>query len=504
MRYAPAILFLLSACGGGSGNPAAVSPAVLSSNEDSPLGINLTTAGLAPQTPEICFKDLMKQSGPWNSSDGQPFPATTACGVPIPAPQQTAWTQMCRSLSGHYPGGTYVCLYEGSGTLWFSSDAAIASQTPGRIVVAVTPASTANGILLWILSSDASDPVRNLRFLPAEFETDAATEPFHPAFLARWNRFKMVRFMNWQKTNASPLVDWSDRPTTGYYTQTTQSGVALEHMVQLANALHADPWFCMPHRSTDDFVREFATMVRDTLDPSLHVYLEYSNEIWNPLFEQGLYAQEQGAALGLSSDTAVSGLLFGARRSVEVFAIWEEVFGGTARLVRTLSALMPFSSLAAQALDWASTYTHLDALAVGPYFGLDVPSAEGMTVADVLDSCRARIDVVMGQVAEHRATATARGLDLVAYEGGQHLVAAESATLDLFVAANRDPGMKDLYAYYLSSWRAAGGHLFCAFASMQQYGTHWGSFGVLEWNDQPSAPKYDALLDFIQTNPRWW
>ncbi len=175
-----------------------------------------------------------------------------------------------------------------------------------------------------------------------------------------------------------------------------------------------------------------------------------------------------------------------------------------------MSFLTPLPQHAAAVLDWESTYLSIDALAIGPYFQLnssmsDVAVISAMTVQDVLASSRANIDVVMAQVLEHAKIAAARGLELVAYEGGQHLVGQGAAERDpaviaLFAEANRDPGMGVLYTYYMDQWKARGGHLFIHFASMQQ----GGPFGLLEWHDQTSSPKYDALQDFIVNNPRWW
>ena len=36
----------------------------------------------------------------------------------------------------------------------------------------------------------------------------------------------------------------------------------------------------------DDYIVKFATLLKEQLDPSLAVYVEYSNEIWNYGFSQ--------------------------------------------------------------------------------------------------------------------------------------------------------------------------------------------------------------------------
>ncbi|MGC8713809.1 MAG: hypothetical protein ACP5RH_15575, partial [Leptodesmis sp.] len=102
------------------------------------------------------------------------------------------------------------------------------------------------------------------------------THPFHPLFLDRLSQFNTLRFMDWGATNNSPLVNWADRTTINSATQASNQGVALEYMIQLANTLKINPWFNIPAEASDDYVRQFATMVRDQLDPSLRVYIEYS------------------------------------------------------------------------------------------------------------------------------------------------------------------------------------------------------------------------------------
>lgn len=41
--------------------------------------------------------------------------------------------------------------------------------------------------------------------------------------------------------------------------------------------------------------------MKASLRADLTVYVEYSNEVWNGLFAQGIYSQAQGAAFGLSA-----------------------------------------------------------------------------------------------------------------------------------------------------------------------------------------------------------
>ena len=73
-----------------------------------------------------------------------------------------------------------------------------------------------------------------------------------------------------------------------------------------------------------------------------------------------------------------------------------------------------------------------------------------MTVEQVLDKCQEYIDENNETIAKQARQAKERGLRLIAYEGGQHLLGHGGAENNnqleqLFHAANRHPRMKQLY-----------------------------------------------------------
>ena len=169
--------------------------------------------------------------------------------------------------------------------------------------------------------------------------------------------------------------------------------MALEYLIQLSNTLNADPWFCMPHKADDDYVRQFAQMVKSGLKPELKMHIEYSNECWNGIFGQAGYCKDTGKALGLSDNDYQAQLRYYSKRAVEIFEIWEEVFGGTDRLVRVLAAQSANPWTSEQVMDFEEAYKHADALAIAPYFGnaLGDPKTQDeiskWTVDQVLDRC---------------------------------------------------------------------------------------------------------------------
>ena len=478
--------------------------------EPPPIGINLTAVNY--YATEYPFIDLFRSSQPLVS---QKEGATYGKGDPqemrddgYPArlsPGHYMNTLMCVG-NPRYRGGKYVCLYDGKGRVSLGRDARATAQRPGRIEAQVTPDS---GITLTIRETDPADPVRNIRLVPAEFEQTHAREPFDPVFLDTWRGVKVLRFMDWMRTNGSKVREWNDRPKVGEQTQGTDRGVALEHMIDMANTLGADPWFCMPHEASDDYVRRFAALVRERLAAGRQVYVEYSNETWNGMFEQARYCRARGRELRLSDNDFQAQLRYHAHRAGEIFRIWEEVFGGRQRLVRVLAAQAanPWSS--EQVLTWKDAYRNADALAIGAYFGHEfgdpkrTAEVAALPVENVLNGCSALLEKERRTLLKQGELARKYRLKLVAYEWGQHLVGHGGAQdnpklTDLFIAANRHPLMKALYLQHMRNWQEAGGELAVVFSSTYRP-NKWGSWGVQEHQGQDvaTAPKMQALREMM-------
>ncbi len=480
------------------------------------LGINLS--GLADWSTEQPFVNVFRLSRRWISQrEGAEWgkgPALQLDGhgwITRLESDCYADTPMCMINDGHYPSGHYVCLYEGEGEIEFWNVEAEVSREPGRVVINVDSAMGA--IWLRLRSVNPDNYVRNIRVILVDFEGNWQQQHFAPEFLRRWAEFNTFRFMDWMATNGSPVEKWADRPRLDDAHWTTH-GVPLEVMIDLCNRLQVNPWFCMPHRADDDYVRHFAEQVKRDLDPSLTVYLEYSNEVWNGIFEQTQYCNERGMELHLGDKPWEAGWHYSARRSVEMFQIWEEIFGGTDRLVRCMATQAANSYVSRQKLEFEDAYEHCDALAVAPYFGLTPhpesdPSSDEIAawnVDQVLDYVeQVRLPRAIESMHEQKQVADEFGLDLVAYEAGQHLVGVREAVNNdaltkLLHAANRHSRMGEFYTRYLNAWRNADGELMCLFASMGRW-SKWGSWGLLEYPGD-TTPKHAAVVNWNRATPR--
>jgi hypothetical protein len=419
--------------------------------------------------------------------------------------------------AGHAPSGEYVCLYDGEGQVEFGGCGKVVSRQPGRVVVNIDGSKEAT--FVSVRKTNPEDPVRNIRLIMPGFEKTYATEPFSPVFLERWRGFNTFRFMDWMDTNGSRQQEWPDRPKVDDATWSAK-GVPVEVMARLCNRLKINPWFCLPHPASDDYVRQFAALVCRELEPSLKVRIEYSNEVWNGMFEQHRYAEEQAKKLGLGPKERPweGAAMFYARRSVEIFRIWEDVFGGRERLVRVLAwqaaggAYWTDNMLLAQ----HDAARHCDVLAIAPYISfmpspqskeLDSDEVAKWSVERILDRAETNaLPECIGWMKTQKAVAEKYGLKLMCYEAGQHLVGVgggenNEALTRLFTAANQHPRMGGIYTKYLDAWRDLGGDLMCIFSSVTQ-SSKWGSWGLLEGADETGSPKFDAVVGWNRRNLR--
>ena len=490
----------------------------VTSNPAFRLGTNLDQ--LNDWTTEWAFTDLFRESRSWISNrtgaawgQGGALPLTSDQWVRSLESGQWATSIVLTDGTGHQPGGDYVLLWDGDGEVSFDRNPGVTTLTTAanRVTARLAPATPA---FLALRRTNPANPVRNVRVMAAANESNYLTAPFNADFLRVVRPFGVIRFMNWQAMNRNPPHEWGNRSTTSFATYAGPWGAPVETMVALANETGADAWFCMPHNATDDYMRQFAMVVRARLGSQRKVYVELSNEFWNGLFPQSAYARDRGQALGLSQDRFQAALRWQSQRSVEMFRIWREVFGpDSARVVRVLASQAATPWTAEQLLGWQDAFRRTDVIAIAPYFGGRFGGRDGarestMSETELLNELMTEIETTTrGMIESNARVAQTYGVKLVAYEGGQHLVSAdvlpqyEAAVTRLFTGANRNARMGDLYRRYFEIWYGAGGDLFMNFVTVASYG-RYGSWGNLEYvhQDPATSPKWRAVMDAIA---RW-
>ena len=519
------------------------------------VGTNLN--GIADWSTEVPFLDLFKSARAWIPQCGYGEPGCTGSwdtgefakldldqngwvkSLPKPedAPEYTRVRTIMLGSGGKYPQGQYVVLYDGEGAIEYVYDARKneAASKPGRDVIDVNLANDGDGIHLIITATDprkTGNYIRNIRVVPIAHESTYQTQIFNPTFIQKTQKFSALRFMDWMNTNASEQSKWSDRPKVEDASYAWGKGVPLEIMLELANRLGADPWFNMPHKATDDYMRRFAAMVKEKLDSKLKVYVELSNEVWNWTFPQAHYALEQGKARW-GQDKGDAFAQWYGMRSAQMADTWKQVFGtstGQGRLVAVFGTQTAWQGLEATILDcsyWVAEgntpcYQHGDAYAVTGYVSGHLGSPE---TANQVESWLKESDGGFSQALKrlnqkgewgdsvedtrggfvyHAKVARSKGLKFLAYEAGQHIAGAQGVEnndklTQFFIALNRRPEMYALYMKLLNGWKDTDGTLFMHFSDVSEP-TKWGSWGALEYVEQLRSPKYDALMDFIAQN----
>jgi hypothetical protein len=479
---------------------------------------------------------------------------------------------------GAHLSGRYVVLYEGQGTIEYAGlgKKIAAESRPGRDVVDVSNGRNA-GWVIRITKITEGNHIRNIRIVPpggvcadapsayvvderkcgpgANFrsmEQLLATQVFHPAFLADMRGFRVIRFVHWASANESDVVGWDERAKPQDALWSSRKGVPLEVMLGLTTAVDADPWINVPSYVDDDYIRQMARLLKQSVKAPRTIYLEYGNEPWNsayPYVVAGKWYEKNARAKWPEAKVNDLQLRVNwyALRSIQVCRLVKAEFGEQAERVHCIANGMAANAVVS---DWTlacdlakSEIGHacgreFDALAIAPYFGhylghpnhaellqrwtqesdggldqlfreLNGRDTQGRSLAPPLFASTGKgpatgaIEQAREWIAANKNLAEKYKLPLIAYEGGQHLMTDKGGKVDaLFRAANRDRRMGVALTRNLQDWKASGGELFVMFTYTVKSG-RFGYFGLKEDQFDDDSPKWQAVKALRQ-QPCWW
>lgn len=350
----------------------------------------------------------------------------------------------------------------------------------------------------WI-QLDRTNPANPLRNIDCREKGRPAAEMFHPEFVKFLQGFAVIRFLDWQMINGNRGGRWSERTPAAYSSQVGKEGVAIENMVRLANEAKVNPWFLMPYHADNAYIRNFARMVHDNIDPERTVYVELGNEVWNDMFEAADHARGEGLKLGLDpeGDPTRAQMRRYAQKSRNALQIWTSVFSDRPeKLVRVVSSLNVYPDLANMILEYEDTAHWVDALATAPYIHLDLSNRGPGDVDWVYSRLNDAVDETIDYAAQNKAIAAGHGKRFITYEGGQHLV---TTNMPLAYNVQRDPRMAEVYERYLAAWKTRVGDVLMLYASTAPIG-EYGSWGLREFAGQPlaQAPKERVVRRFLR------
>lgn len=442
--------------------------------------------------------------------------------------------------AGTLPEGNYTVLYEGEGQLAYEGDAKVVHSSPGKDIVQFRSGHDKfMQVALLIKHSEPNNYVRNIRVLMPggicaddpftrvnatnqcrgnylSFEKHHKQIIFNPDYLRFMKDFKVIRMMNMSGITRNPIQHWKQMPRMSKATWAGYEGTRgapLAVMVKLANVLNRDPWFNIPHAADDKLVRKYATYLRKHLRPNLKAYIEYTNEAWNPGFSQMHYAKNMGTKLHLDPDPNVAGQKYYSQRSVEIFKIFQQVYGNdrSNRIVRVMGVWSANRYMTPVVMEHKGAYKNVDVMAIAPYFFIHQKALSGVnsvpSVFALLKDDKKNpysMNNVYKMIQVQMDLAKKYGVRLAAYEGGQHLTApGTKSTRDypnpFLIGANRAHPMEKFYVEFLQNWdRITNGGLFVAFSAPRTC-QFYGCWGIKEYLNQPpaKAPKYRGLQRFF-------
>jgi hypothetical protein len=468
-----------------------------------PTTIGMNVSGSVYYNGERTFANLAMAASTWDSvgADG-----VQASGYPI-----TSGTIQLNVPNAVWAGTDtrITCTWAGSGSFFIDGD------RTGDAYADHSVSTTWRGwnktgrpqMYLQLTRGTAADPVRNLDCREPGVVSNGV---FDQRIVDDLKPYAVLRFLDMGSANGNGPVTWATRTLPTSLTQSGADGIALENMIDLANAAGSDAWIPVSWNIDEGYARQMAQLVHDRLAKGHRAYFELSNETWNYAFGQAAQALNEGVAENLSSDRYTNGLLRYAERSTWFFKIVTDVFkDDPTRLVRIVNTESDNQWQSEQVLGFKDTAIWVDALATAPYFGLDLfygatsPGTTDLTANfAALDGMRKHaIDLAV----LNKAVAAKYGKRYITYEGGQHIlqspdVAASSPLQGTIAAMERDPRMHDEYSAYIADWKARVGDeltLYSHTGSISQF----GAWGAREYGAQPLAdsPKRRAILEAIAT-----
>ena len=173
--------------------------------------------------------------------------------------------------------GDYIFEYDGEGSFAFSRG--ITSQGKQAQAEFIKIDNSEQTSWLEITAINPQNYPRNFRIRSID---DSHPQVFNQVFLDSCTNYNGSRTMDIQRTNRAGAgkVKPSDRVLPSNFTYFTR-GVAWEDLIELGNVTRKPLWVCVPHAADVDYMTEMATAFRDSLDPNVPLYVEYSNECWN-------------------------------------------------------------------------------------------------------------------------------------------------------------------------------------------------------------------------------
>jgi hypothetical protein len=500
-----------------------------------PVNIGVNVGGVNDYAVESFFVDAMKQSRHWGSPQTPWDESAQVDKLGWPTQDAGVVVLCCLADAGgnsELPG-TYSLTFSGIATVGFvaynGTVSNMAYNTATNTSTAdVTLADSGSGTSLMLAftntqrtqNSPVGSGVTNVTLIRPQIAPNgqawwtSATQVFTNPFLALLQPFSTLRFMDFTSTNGENVHEWRQRTTPKMATQQSPNGAAWEYAILLANTLHKDVWLNVPDQVDSKYWTQLATLFKTTLDPSLHIWLEYSNEVWNYSFPQArrnqLDAQrivraDRASPLALHCHALKNCRYVWAERLIGLRALqigqtFASVYGANAGdVLRPVFATQVGQTyfvglvmgMITEAFGPPSKYLY--AIAQAPYWSGD-NSIDGLTAQQELDNAAADIPALAQPEHDFAVWATNYGLHSVTYEGGPGM--SGSASLQAKIDANRDPEMGTLVAESIRNAISSDVSLYMYYNDAGAY-SQYGMWGLTEDVFDLATPKLTGVASVM-------
>ena len=467
------------------------------------LGINV--ASVDYWSNEYTFANLLTGVG-WVDTtkgwSGVPDEQIDRLGMPKEVPTGKSYAIVMTPPAGVFNGQTTAirCTWSGTGNVGIGGSRKNLVRGDHNLTFdwPAAPAPEANSRNWLDLSSvPAADPIRDLDCREAGLSRNVT---FAPQIIESLKPFRVLRFLDWSSANNNPAwVTWGNRTLPNSISQSDKGrdGAAIEHMLALAKAVDADPWFTIPWNADADYVTRMAKLVHDSLPAGRRAYIELANEPWNYAFPLSHQIQAEGLAAGLDTNGFGANLKRYGQKVIATMAIWSAAFADRPQsLVRIVGSQAASPWVTEQHLNNAPLMAAVDAIAIAPYFNYsgDLPADAALPAR--IASLRKGMAEILAQTKTARDATWAKGKRLITYEAGQHVTDFTPGGAARVQAVNRAPEMGDLYREYIAGWKALTGDVMTVYMATGLAGAG-GAWGIREYAGQPisETPKRAAVLE---------
>lgn len=371
--------------------------------------------------------------------------------------------------------------------------------------------------------------ITNLRCIRPDYP---ASQLFTTEFINALAPFNHLRFMGWLDTNYAAgyygdpghhIIEWADRglPSDAWGgVRPGAHGMPWEYVILLANQVNKDIWINIPVSASGadpadpgSYVYQLAVLLRDGLNPNINIYIEHSNEVWNPGFTQytwnKLAAKDEVASGSSSLNQGTTNVELWAKRRhakrvFEIGQIFAAVFGPGSMNTRIRPVYAHWTIFPADydsVLTWMnSNYgapaNYFYGIAQTAYFN-DHLAARTASVDDLLAAMRNDSDNGKRYADQIHSVAAKWNVKHLVYEGGPDNGGGSTTNIANRILANRDPRIGDLLRHQISdNWFASGGDLFTYFVLSSTY-SRYGSWGATEDYRIPVTAKFNALYSLM-------